>query len=431
MRRIAALMALFLLVAGFLAATFSFRRITDTELNSFQTRALVLHGDVDLDRYDRVTRPAYFTQRRGDKLYSIYGVGISVVAAPGHAILARLDASDALLQGAAAVPFVAAAVILMYVVLSRIVDRKLAAAGAVVFGFGTTMWPLASMAMYQHGPVAMFQLIGLIGLFSDKPRAPAVAGLGFGAATFIRPTTGIAFALISLLYLARGRRALIAYTLGSVVPLLGMLIQNRWIWGSWLTGGYSHSGIGFNADMPRALWGLLFGWWRGIFVYSPILVLGVVGFVMALRRFRGTLELRLAVLGVSVVGTILFYSKWTTWWNGLNQFGYRYLLDVVPMLVVLAAYAVSRSRRLRTYAIPLGVISVMTMTFGAAPNMFGFDGVMFATRLEDSSLGQAWIVFLNEPLHGVLRLAGVALIGVAFIMLAPARHPDRAFLPEP
>jgi hypothetical protein len=62
---------LFLVLVGFLAATFSYRRITDTELNSFQTRALVLHGDVDLDRYERVNQPAFFTHRADGHLYSL------------------------------------------------------------------------------------------------------------------------------------------------------------------------------------------------------------------------------------------------------------------------------------------------------------------------------------------------------------------------
>lgn len=419
-----AFIGLFVVLVGFLAATYSFRRITDVELNSFQTRALVLHGDADLSRYERVSRPGYFTRQRGEQLYSIYGTGISVVAAPAYAVLARTDASEGVRHAAGAIPFVAAAIVLMYVLLSRMFDPMLAAAGALVFGFGTTMWPLASMALYQHGPVAMFQVLGLMGLFSDKQRAPALAGFGFAAAVFIRPTTAIPFALVGLYYLTRGKRPTIGYALGAVVPLAGMVIQNRWLWESWLTGGYAQSGIGFNADMPRALWGLTFGWWRGIFVYSPILLMGLVGFVMALRRLKGAIEPRLVVLGVSSVATILFYSKWTTWWNGLNQFGYRYLLDAVPFLIVLAAYAVARSERARVYAMPLAALSILTMTFGAAPNGFGFDGVKFATRLEDTSLGQAWINFFDHPLQGLFRLVGVAAIGALFIAVARRSEPQ-------
>ena len=428
--RSVAFVALFLVLVGFLASTYSYRRITDTELNSFQTRALVLHGDVDLARYPRAHNPAFFSAERGGHLYSIYGVGVTVVAAPLYVVLARTDTSESFREGAAAIPFVAAAVLLMYVLLSRLVDRRLAVAGAFMFGFGTTMWPLASMAMFQHGPVAVFQLIGLIGLFSDKPRAPAVAGVGFAGAAFIRPTTGIAFALVGLLYLARGKRAVGRYAAGSLFPIAGIVIQNRWIWGTWMTGGYSQSGIGFDGDMPSALWGLTLGWWRGMFVYSPFLLLGVVGLVMALRGIHGDVGQKLAVLGVAVVGTVVLYSRWSTWHNGLNQFGYRYLLDIVPFLVVLATYAASRSERVRTYAIPLAAISLLTMTFGAAPDNHGLDGVTFATRVQDSSLGEAWIRFFDAPLKGLWRLAGLAAVAAVFAFLAPRSTARSLFAPR-
>ena len=402
---------LFLAVTAFLAATFTFRRITDTELNSFQTRALVLHGDVDLDRYERLDKPSYFKVRRGEGVYSIYGIGVSLTVLPIYAPLAHLGASDEVLQAAGAIPYVAGAIVLMYGLLLRLTRPALAAAGAVVFGFGTTLWPVAAMGLYQQSPVAFFQTLGLIGLFSGSRRAAGLAGLGFGMAAFIRPTTAIPFALVGLYYLTRGKRPTALYALGSLLPMVALVVQNRWLWGEWLTGGYSHSGIGFNADVSEALFGLTLGWWRGIFVYSPVLVLGLAGWIMALRRFRGSVELRVAVLGISSVATILFYSKWTTWWNGLNQFGYRYLLDIVPFLVVLGVYAVTRAARLHTLAVPLAVVSVLTMTVGAGPNRFGYDGVMFASRVEDTSLGQAWIAFLDAPAGGLLKLVGIALIG--------------------
>jgi hypothetical protein len=411
----------FLVLAGFFAVTYSFRRITDTELNSYQARALVRHGDVALERYERVSRPGYFTRVNGEHRYSIYGVGVSVLAAPIYALLTPFDVSDSVLQGTAAIFFVTVSVMLMFVLLMRLVPPVIAAAGTLVFGFGTTMWPLASMALYQHGPVASFQILGMMGFFSSKKRGPALAGFGFAAAAFVRPPAAIPLLLVGLFYLVRERRSLGWYIAGAVVPLIAILVQNQWIWGSWLEGGYSRAGIGFHARFWSALFGLLFGWWRGMLVYSPVLILGFVGFVMACRKIRDTFESRLVVLGVSSIATILFYSKWTTWWNGLNQFGYRYLLDVVPFLIVLGAYAWARSERARTFGLPLAALSIMTMTWGAAPNGFGFDVVKFADRIADTSLGQAWIEFIHSPLPGVLRLAGVAAIGMMFFAIARAR----------
>jgi hypothetical protein len=407
-RRIAAYALPFVAIVTFLAATSSNRNITDTDLNSLQTREFVLHGDMDVNRYPIADR-AFAFETKGN-LYSVYGVGVSVVSAPVYAVLARTDASDRVLQQAAVIPFVAGSVLVMWRVLSRLVSRELAVAGAIVFGFGTTMWPLASMAFYQHASVAFFMGLGLLGLFSRHPRAPALAGLGFGLAAFIRAPAAVPLIVVGVFYLLHGRRQVTLYVLGALAPVAGIVIQNRWLWGTWLTGGYSFAGIGFRGDVRRGLWGLLFGWWRGLFVYSPALGIGFLGWIAALRKPLGFLERRMVALGASTVVSILFYARWSTWHGGLNQFGYRYLLDVVPFLVVLGVWFVARVPRIRPVALATAVLSLLTMAFGAAPNDFGWDGTYFATALEDTSLGQAWIVFANRPLGSILRLAGVAAI---------------------
>jgi hypothetical protein len=402
-------------MVAFYAATSSNRNITDTDLNSFQTRQFVLHGSMDVSHYPIASKT--FARPHDGRLYSIYGVGVSVVSAPVYAILARTDVSDRVLQQAAVIPFVAASVLVMWRVLTRFASRELAVAGAIVFGFGTTMWTLASMAFFQHASVAFFTAVGLAGLFSKDPRAPALAGFGFGMATFIRTPAAIPFVVVGLLYLLSGKRDTVSYVLGALAPVAGIVIQNHWLWGTWLTGGYSQAGIGFNGDVATGLWGLLFSWWRGIFVYSPVLALGFVGWVAALKRTKGFVEMRLVALGASSIISILFYARWSTWYGGLNQFGYRYLLDVVPFLVVLTVWFVNRSPRIRPIAMASAALSLLTMVFGAAPNDFGWDGVYRATRLTDTSLGQAWIVFANHPLGSILRLGGVAVIGWLLLRL--------------
>jgi len=150
-------------------------------------------------------------------------------------------------------------------------------------------------------------------------------------------------------------------------------------------------------------------------VYSPVLIFGFVGLAMAVRRWHNSVERRLVAIGVSSIATILVYSRWTTWWNGLNQFGYRYLLEAVPFLIVLSVYAVSRAPRLRPYAFAFGVVSILTMTWGAAPSRGGFDGLLFAKKIVDTSVGQSWIVFLDHPISGLLRLALVALMSLVIL----------------
>jgi hypothetical protein len=403
---------LFGAIVALYAATFSFRNISDTDLNSYQTRALALHGDVRLDRYgDKIPNRRNAAVHDGRR-YSIYGVGVSLPALPIYAIAARRGASDRALQAAASIPFVAASALILLRVLLRLVPRGVAVGAFTVYAFGTTMWPVAAMGFFQTGPIALFQALGLAGVFSRGRWSAVLAGSGFGAAAMVRPTLLIPLFAIGVLYLIEERGQALLCAVAAIPPLAVAAVQNRWIWGSWASGGYSHAGVGFHADVPRALFGQLFGWYRGIFVYSPVLIVAAAGCLIA-ARMQGFVERRIVVLGLASLALILFNSRWSAWYGGTNQFGYRLLLDIVPFLVILMAYGVARSDRLRTIALPLGVLSVMTMAFGAAPNDFGWDGKIFPKEVSDTSFGQAWINFVHHPAGGVLRVLGVVALAFA------------------
>jgi hypothetical protein len=353
------------------------------------------------------------------------------VSAPFYAVLSRIDMNDETREGIVAVAFVAASVVAMLWALLRLVPPRFAAAGAVVYGFGTTMWPIAAQALFQHGPVALFQAIGLRALFSKGSRAPFVAGLGFAAAATVRLAAAIPLAVIGLVYMTEGKKKTLRYVAGSLAPLVVIAVQNRWVWGSWITGGYVQFGTGFAGDMPRAAFELLFGWWRGIFVYSPVLSVAAVGWASSLRNLGGFVERRMAALGVIGIATVVLYARKSDWTAGLNQFGYRYLLDVVPFLVVLAAWAWSRSRRVALVAAPLAALSIMTMAYGMADNRFAWDGIESPKSFVDAPIGEAWIVFVHHPLWSVVRLLGVAAVSAVIWLIVREISSDRDELSAP
>jgi hypothetical protein len=292
------------------------------------------------------------------------------------------------------------------------------------------MWPIGTTGFWQHAAVAFLTMLALAAFFSSDRRAPLWSGLAMGASVFVRPPTVVLLAVMGLFYALvregdrRGRRVRL-YAAGLIPAGLAIVVQNRWIWGSWTTGGYGNAGIGFHGDVARDLYGLLFGWWRGLLVYSPVLVLGFAGLALAIgdRTPRGR---RLLFLGAGSIATVVFYARWTTWWGGWNQFGYRYLLDIVPVLALLGAYAVSRVRRLGVPGAILGVVSVATMAAGSLPDVFWWDPTprVFARSLSSSPLGLAWRSAASRPGPLLVRLALVGVIAASFILLAPRRRSE-------
>ena len=86
------------------------------------------------------------------------------------------------------------------------------------------------------------------------------------------------------------------------------------------------------ARMLRAALGLTISPYKGLFWFSPVLLLGLIGAVPFVRR-RPTVGLALlAATGIHLLG----YSRYNYWSGGVT-WGSRYMLQVTPFLVLLAA----------------------------------------------------------------------------------------------
>lgn len=406
---------LFVAVLGLYAGSFSFRRTTDSHLNSLQTRALVLHGDLALERYG--PQPGFTVRRRGH-VYSIYGAGISVAGAPFYAPLARAGAEEGILEGVPSLLYASAAVVAMALLLSQLFPAGVAATWTVAFAFGTTMWPTATTAFWQHAPVALLQTLGVVAFASDRERAPFWSGLAFGGAAFIRMPLAVPAVVFGLASVARGPKRAVGFIAGTAPFIAAILVENRLRWGSIAENGYSLGGPRFVRGIP-ALDDLLAGGWRGLFVYSPVLLVSIAGFVLAIAR-PDPLRTLVVAAGTASVAQILVYAAWSQWHGGEAQFGYRLLLDVVPTLIVCGAFATTRLGTARAVTAVLLPVSVATMAVGSVPDRLSWDRVPFPP-LGDSPIALAWRAFADDPGPGIARLAAAAAVA-AVIAIALRRE---------
>ncbi|HUT23111.1 MAG TPA: hypothetical protein VM492_02075 [Sumerlaeia bacterium] len=107
-------------------------------------------------------------------------------------------------------------------------------------------------------------------------------------------------------------------------------------------GGFGYSTeLSFITPLAVGLFGNLLSPGKSVFVFSPVALLGIAGFVSLFRSHR-----RPAVLAaLLVVIPLLAYSKWSNW-AGCTCWGPRFLLPVIP-LVMLGAFPVLAGLRKR------------------------------------------------------------------------------------
>lgn len=82
---------------------------------------------------------------------------------------------------------------------------------------------------------------------------------------------------------------------------------------------------------------LLFYPYRGLFFYSPILLLSIIGLVYMRKEFKAEADMMILIL----VLIILLLSSRRNWWGGYG-FGNRYMIPVIPFLVIPITYVIKK-----------------------------------------------------------------------------------------
>lgn len=213
--------------------------------------------------------------------------------------------------------------------------RRLALVAALVFSLGTAVWSVASRSAWQHGPsILLLAVATLLAVRSrSDPRAVRWLGLPLAAAYAVRPTNLVPLALFSAWVVARHRRHLPAFLGGVAAVLVPFVAVNLSAWGTVVPPYYRPGRLGGNEAFVEALAGNLVSPARGLFVFSPVLLLSVAGVALRLRARR--FDVVDAVLVASVVTHWVAISTFPHWWGG-DSYGPRLFSDMIPFLVVLS-----------------------------------------------------------------------------------------------
>ncbi|HZD24261.1 MAG TPA: hypothetical protein VE569_12800 [Acidimicrobiia bacterium] len=199
-----------------------------------------------------------------------------------------------------------------------------------VAGLGTTMWAVASDALWQHGPGAMWVALGI---YLAARSWLVWSGLAFGAAILTRPDLALIAAAVGL-YLSFSRRCLrpaMRVGIGSVLGLVVLLWFNWWLWGEpTVTGGYGdvfveRLGEGSLGSYLENIAGALFDPLHGLFSYSPFLLLLIPGLRAGWRKSPDWAK----GAGIGAILYLLVQLKVNRFSGGHGFLGYRYPLEAL------------------------------------------------------------------------------------------------------
>jgi 4-amino-4-deoxy-L-arabinose transferase-like glycosyltransferase len=286
---------------------------------------------------------------------------------------------------------------------------RIALGVGLLFGLTTLAWPY-SRTLFSE-PLATLLLVACA--YSLRREGPAwwlAAGAAAAAALAVKVPVLLAFpplALYALLVswrdtLAASLRALGGRValglLGALLPLGLLLLYNVQVLGQLFTSGYGslNPTAELGTTWQTGVYGLLLSPGKGLFVFAPAMLLGVVGLACAWRRqWRETL-LAVAMLAFHLV----FYSR-LDYWHGDGSWGPRYMVFVVPFLLLpaaglLATLAAWRSRA--GYAL-VGALALLSFSIQLLPVVVNFN-----TYIQLSDQYTRFFVPAASPLMGHAQL---------------------------
>jgi hypothetical protein len=275
---------------------------------------------------------------------------------------------------------------------------------ACIYALGTCVWSTASQTLWQHGPSLFFLSLGIMFLFrrGETTNATILAGLALGAAVLCRPSNVLVVAVLALGFLASDRRRLIPFAIGALPMGLFMMAYNAHYLGSPLAvaqalaaPAIAETKLGtsnpWDTSLLEGAAGLLFSPSRGLFVYSPILIFALPGLFSAWHHPRRVLYRPLAI---ALLAVLLLGFKWLDWWGGWS-FGYRHIVDAMPLWVLflvpafetLDSHVRAGSRRrglLAAFASLLFAWSIAVQALGAfAYDFIGWDAKQIGRIVND------------------------------------------------
>lgn len=299
--------------------------------------------DFDLDEFPFLyeSTSAYYLAQVGGRYVSQYPVAPALLALPFYVLpvlggVAADSPLTATLEKLAAAVIVALSVAIFFLAARRLCDRALATVLALTYGLATSSLSVSSQALWQHGPSQLALTTALYALLRgrEQRRWLTVAGLALGFAVTCRPTDALVVLPLAAYALWRHGKHVWRLAFGGAPPLLFQVWYNARYFDDPLRTQFSILGGGHWLNpLGEGLADILLSPARGLFVYSPILVLGVVGAALTWTK-PGQGLLRSVGLGTAV--TVLVYAKWNMWWGG-HSYGPRLLADLTPGLVMLIA----------------------------------------------------------------------------------------------
>jgi hypothetical protein len=372
---------LFFLVCVVLATEKNHSVKTDPRGTLLVSEALIRHGTIKMDSYgpDFLERYGYVFYKKNDHYYYYFPIGTSIVSVPIVAIGEVFGISPVKHEPILQMVVVSIAALAIFYLLFKIATLFLKPRESLLLvglcWFGSALASVVGTGLWSHDFAIVFASAAIYLVLKSALQNTGGNYLLIAACLFFaylcRPTLSLLAPFLLIYYFLHNRANAIKAALVLALISAGFVVWSYHEFSQPLPDYYLPQRIE-GANVLLALYGNTFSPARGLYIYSPFLLLPLFCsffFAFKHRAFRAVLIIGFAWPLVHLI-TI---SRFPHWWAGYS-FGSRFMADVLPGLFVALFFSLKLmgSWRPRAYIflIATGAFSIYVNTYQGLYNVY-------------------------------------------------------------
>ncbi|MEZ5173565.1 MAG: hypothetical protein R2850_08670 [Bacteroidia bacterium] len=237
---------------------------------------------------------------------------------------------------------------------------------SIVFGTNLFYYAIVEPGMshiYSFAGVAMFLFYCQKYFAENNPKNLILAAIAFGIILLIRPVNGLIILALPFIagsfdvlknFLTAVRKKPLVLLVVALIPFLILSIQV--IYYLMATGDYwvySYGDEKFNFSSPH-FFEILFSFRKGLFLYTPIYLVSLVGLFYYWKnsRFRAVSFLLFFFLLTFIL------SSWWNWYYG-GSFSSRVYVEYLPLFIIMLGYALQKLKGPVLKPVFIGILTLL------------------------------------------------------------------------
>ncbi len=257
-----------------------------------------------------------------------YAIGAPLIWYPFYLVTYQIFGGDGygfiyqIVVGLISVLATSFALLLLYRVLEQQYGQSIGRLAVITIALGTNLWYYGSLDPVNSHALTFFWSTVALAFLMQSSATPAT-GLAQGLLMLTRTQEIVAAIPAICTYPIRKWPALI----GSILLMFSIQIGAWYLVNGTFSSQYLGSEEGFYWFHPQIL-GVLFSVDNGVFLWTPVFLLGYLGLLLKSFRTRSPVW-----IGMTVACTLQLYivASWSTWWQGASYSG-RMFLGILPFI---------------------------------------------------------------------------------------------------